>query len=329
MKLSEVINESGLVQEINRICGTTNSIYSIKSKIARLNNALDRYFTIAFSVDRRGSFDDINNTNAPIETQTLITATNKYKFSAFTNEIQNILRMSVLNGSGLEVPLVHETIDDITNFGEQYKTTVAGTPQYWTRFGDYIYLRPCPLTGNFTAALGLKAYVERTSTKFNFQSFTVTLATPAVFTSVGHGLSIGDTVVLETDGALYTGLTADTVQYFVVASGFTVDVFQLSLTLGGTAVNTSGSQSGNHTFVKTSKTPGILSNHHIYLARHASIPFLIEKQLSQLQGIMKLVGSDNPQDPYFGGDELSIKRYFANREKDIDLIIKPEIIESI
>ena len=42
MKLSEVINESGPVQEINRICGTTNNIYSIKSKIARLNNALDR-----------------------------------------------------------------------------------------------------------------------------------------------------------------------------------------------------------------------------------------------------------------------------------------------
>jgi hypothetical protein len=331
MKLSEVINESGLIEEMNRICGTTNNIYSKKSKIARLNNALDRYFSIAFSADRRGSFDDINNTSAPIESQTLVTATNKYKFSAFTNEIQNVLRMSVLNGQGLEVPLKHEVMDDIINFGEQYKTTVTGTPEYWTRLGDYVYLRPCPLTGNFTAALGLKAYVERTSTKFDFNTITsISNGANALITApVVHGLVAGDTVIFETDGALPTGLTADTVQYFVIAAGLTTVAFEVSTTLGGAAVTTSSAGSGNHTFVKTSKVPGIPSIHHTYLARHASIPFLMEKSLPQLNSILKLVGSDNPQDPFYGGDELAIKKHFANREKDIDLVIEPEVIESV
>lgn len=321
MKLSEKIQESGLTEEINRICSTSNAIYSIKAKVSRLNNALDRYFHLAFKADRRGSFDDINQSASPIETQTLVTATNKYKFSAFTNEIQNVLRMAVLNGAGLEVPLTHEVMDDITNFGEQYKTSVTGTPQFWTRFGDFVYLRPCPLTGNFTAALGLKAYVERTSTKFEFLPvITISNGASALVTAAAvHGLSAGDTVVFETDGALPTGLTADTVQYFVIAAGLTTTAFEVSTTLGGSAVTTSSGGSGNHTYIKTSKVPGIPSIHHEYLARHASLPFLIEKKSEIKNDIAQLIIQD----------EGSITQYFANREKDLENVLEAEVIESI
>ena len=310
MKLSEKTNESGLVEEVNRICGTTNSIYSLKAKIARLNDALNRYIYLVFCVDRKGSFDDSNNLTAPIETQTLVTATNSYKFSAFTNEVLNMLRLAVLDGAGKEVTLKHETLDDINEIGEfanLYSTDVTGTPTHWTRLGDFIYVRPCPLTGNFTASGGLRAYVERTNTRFEFIPVTVTIASPGVFSATAHGLVAGDTVVLETDGALPTGLTADTVQYFVISTGLTADAFRVSLTLGGTVINTSGSQSGNHTFVKTSKQPGIPSIHHPYLARHASIPFLIEKTLPQLGGVLGQVQLD----------EESIKKHFASREKDL------------
>lgn len=309
MKLSEKINESGLCEEINRICGTTNNIYSLKAKIARLNDALNRYFSIAFLEGRRGSFDDVNQSLAPIETQTLVTATNKYKFSSFTNEVLNILKLAVLDGAGTEITLTHEILDDVDTFGTMYLTTSTGTPTHWTRLGDFIYLRPTPLTGNFTASGGLRAYVERTATKFDFVSFTVTIASPGVFTSVAHGLIAGDTVVLETDGALPTGLTADTVQYFVISAGLTVDVFRLSLTLGGTVIDTSGSQSGNHTFVKTSKVAGIPTIHHPYLARHASIPFLTEKMLPQLNGVLGQVQQD----------EMAIKTHFGQREKDLPM----------
>lgn len=78
-------------------------------------------------------------------------------------------------------------------------------------------------------------------------TFTVTSATPAVFTSVAHGLIVGDRVILSTTGSLYTGLAILTT-YYVITAGYTADAFELSLTLGGTAVNTSGAQSGVHTF---------------------------------------------------------------------------------
>jgi hypothetical protein len=85
-------------------------------------------------------------------------------------------------------------------------------------------------------------------------TFTVTIATPAVFTVTGHGLNNGDVVVLTTTGALPTGLTASATtatQYFVVNAS--TDTFNLSTTLGGAAIATSGSQSGTHTIHSQAK----------------------------------------------------------------------------
>ncbi len=74
-------------------------------------------------------------------------------------------------------------------------------------------------------------------------SVTITLASPGVLTSAAN-LSNGDAILLNTTGALPTGLTPGTVYYVVNASGST---FNLSATYGGAAINTSGSQSGTHT----------------------------------------------------------------------------------
>lgn len=79
-----------------------------------------------------------------------------------------------------------------------------------------------------------------------FGTVTVTIASPAVFSFTAHGLNAGDQVVFTTTGALPTGLTAGTV-YYVIAAGLTANAFEVSATPGGSAVNTSVSQSGTHT----------------------------------------------------------------------------------
>jgi hypothetical protein len=76
--------------------------------------------------------------------------------------------------------------------------------------------------------------------------FTVTIASPGVFTLTAHGLSVGSAIKLTTTSALPTGLSAGVV-YYVIAAGFGANSFQVSLTPGGAAVNTSVSQSGTHT----------------------------------------------------------------------------------
>ena len=78
-------------------------------------------------------------------------------------------------------------------------------------------------------------------------TFTVTIASPGVVTATAHGLVDNDRVELFTTQAdLPTGLTIG-VSYHVVNSDL-ANTFQLSLTQGGAAINTSGSQSGTHSF---------------------------------------------------------------------------------
>ena len=75
--------------------------------------------------------------------------------------------------------------------------------------------------------------------------FTVTVASPAVVTS-SISLANGSPVILTSSGypsALPTGLTSGTTYYVINSTGST---FNLSATVGGAAINTTGTQSGTH-----------------------------------------------------------------------------------
>jgi len=89
----------------------------------------------------------------------------------------------------------------------------------------------------------------------NFESLTATMTidTPAVVilgdgdgNLLTHGLVAGDKFYFTTTGALPTGVSADKV-YYVISAGLTSTAFEFSATLGGSAINTSGSESGVHT----------------------------------------------------------------------------------
>lgn len=90
--------------------------------------------------------------------------------------------------------------------------------------------------------------------RYYFTTFTVTVADPAVFTATEHELYQDDEIELETTGALPTGLTASTATtrttYYVLRNGLTANTFQLSASLRGDAITTTGTQSGAHTFLK-------------------------------------------------------------------------------
>lgn len=93
-------------------------------------------------------------------------------------------------------------------------------------------------------------------------TFTVTSASPGVFTKAAHGLAINDTVILYSTGALYTGLTAGRICY--VKTVPTADTFTLSLTSGGAAINTSGSQSGTHYYTSNGPVGIYIADNTIY-----------------------------------------------------------------
>lgn len=106
------------------------------------------------------------------------------------------------------------------------------------------------ISGSPPTALGIFiSDVDRTLVAYGAHSgyastVTITIASPGVITWTAHGHSNGTGVVFTTTGALPTGLTAGVTYYIVNAS---TNTFQVAATVGGTAINTSGSQSGTHT----------------------------------------------------------------------------------
>jgi Mg-chelatase subunit ChlD len=102
--------------------------------------------------------------------------------------------------------------------------------------GSYSYNNYLPDAGDASAMCG--------------NTFTVTKASPAVFTRANHGLAAGDQVIFSTTGTLYSGLSKTT-RYYVLSSGLTTNNFRVSTSKNGSAVNTSGSQSGTHFIANT------------------------------------------------------------------------------
>ena len=310
MELSSPVYDGGLIEEITRITEAPVTVYSNKARIARLNQALDKYWALASDSAPRGTFDDVNNTGIPVETQSLVAGTNAYKIGSFTNEVLQILKLSILDEDAKEADICREEFRDVYDFNELYSTDTAdrGTPQYWAKMGDYIYLRPCP---DYAEADGLRAYVNRELSKFAWVTCTATVATDKI-NATAHGLSDNDAVIFETDGTIIGGITADTTVYYVVNKAD--DTFEVSTVIGGTKVTITDAQAtSNHKFTEVSKIPGIPVIHHDYLARQASLPFLIEKKLPQLSSIAQLILKD----------EHNVSLYWQNRGKELKTIIRP------
>jgi hypothetical protein len=69
----------------------------------------------------------------------------------------------------------------------------------------------------------------------------VTIATPGVFTSATHELKVGDAIIFTSIGTI-TGITVNTI-YYITATSFAATTFTVATTLGGTAIQITGSTS--------------------------------------------------------------------------------------
>jgi len=109
-------------------------------------------------------------------------------------------------------------------------------------------------TSYFMRVLG--TYLQKYNTTTNLWenivwggTATITIATPGVITKTAHKFGVDSQVVFSTTGALPTGIVAGTT-YYVISTVLATDSFQISATKGGSAIATSGSQSGVHTVQK-------------------------------------------------------------------------------
>jgi phage-related tail fiber protein len=96
------------------------------------------------------------------------------------------------------------------------------------------------------SAISRATYSALFAAIYKSATVTMTIAAPAVITWNGHSLNANDPVQFTSTGVLPTGFVTAT-NYYVVGASITTNTFQLSATPNGTAITTTGSQSGIHT----------------------------------------------------------------------------------
>lgn len=166
------------VSEVLQICNATTNSYSLANITRRFNGALDRFFTLAFQSDGRWSFDDMNQSTAPIETINLVSGTEKYALDTFTSEIINVLRVEMLDSTGQGVTLHPLDVDLIEYRSLPQYNSVAGTSRWYNKLGKYIYLYPKP---NYNSTNGLTLYFERNKVAMASTDTTKVPGIPSLF----------------------------------------------------------------------------------------------------------------------------------------------------
>lgn len=130
--------------------------------------------------------------------------------------------------NGLNVKDLGGAFSGTSNDSLAFQRTYNATPQWGTINIPY---------GGTSADVFSPAYTA-----------TITIASPGVITAVGMNPVPNQGVIFSTTGALPTGLVAGTTYYAVPASiNSTNGTFQVAATANGSAINTSGAQSGTQT----------------------------------------------------------------------------------
>ena len=118
--------------------------------------------------------------------------------------------------------------------GTPVRFTATTLPTGITAGTTYYVINEGLTTGVFKVSATLNGSAVNLGTQVTAGTLTVN-STADTFTATAHGLTAG-TIVQFGGTPVPTGITAGT-NYFVVAGGLTSDVFKVSTTLGGTAVN--------------------------------------------------------------------------------------------
>jgi hypothetical protein len=128
------------------------------------------------------------------------------------------------------------------NLGQTYTSgiTVGMEINAGNRWGNYASPPTVLGSGRQQAGLFLVPDVLPALDGTNAIACTISVASPAVVTLTAHGLIANQGVVFGGGGTIPTGITAGTT-YYVSATGLATDTFQISATIGGASVNTTGS----------------------------------------------------------------------------------------
>ena len=127
------------------------------------------------------------------------------------------------------------------------------------------------------------------------QTCTISNASPGVISATAHGKSIGDVVYFATSSALPSPLLP-MFPYYILASGFTANSFQIGLTGSTAAINTTTAGSGTHTLISASSLTHSfgMADMNVYGGTVANVQCLIAESTVGAEWDNVLVEPGNP-----------------------------------
>lgn len=178
MQFSDSSTKLGMIQEVDDLCGGTNSTtYPTAAKVRRLNSATEILELLALMADGTWQFDDTNYGSQPSGVQTMVAGTIEY---AFDSTLLFFERAEVKDINGNWQPLTQLDEMSIPGAIQQYQTVTGIPTQIYLR-GGYMGILPGPSASYVTLTAGLKVYFKRQASLFSASDTTKTSAIASPF----------------------------------------------------------------------------------------------------------------------------------------------------
>lgn len=160
---------------------TNSTSFSDSDIVIGINNKQERVESLILQSDGRWQFEDTNQTDLPIATTGLVTDQQDY---ALPDTDLEITRMEVLDTSGNWNKLQPIDEGDIYNQSLTDFLKTSGTPIYYDKLGNSLFLYPKP---SYTQLASLKVYFKRGPVAITTASLTASTAKPG-FNTMFHEL---------------------------------------------------------------------------------------------------------------------------------------------
>lgn len=182
IQFSDTTNKKGIVQKIDRLCGTVNAAagsYPLLDKTVDVNFALANYFMIATKASGRWQVDDTNHTDYPIIYGDIVTSQQDYSFTVDEdgNQILDIFKIRVKYPDGTWKTLKQRDLISYPEDDDWLNSNTTGLPTEFDLSANGIFLNAIP---NYSLADALEIYVARTGSYFVSTDTTKTAGIPDI-----------------------------------------------------------------------------------------------------------------------------------------------------
>lgn len=177
MYINDAAGGQGVYQEVDDLCDSDSSSYTIISKTRRANNALFEMELMILMADGTWQFDDANYANQPSGVQSAVDGQQEYTYDATLLFIERV-EILMLDGKTWQRL---DPMNEITTPMTQTDFAIAATPSAYYKRGNKFGFNSLPKATNMTLASGIKVFFKRLGAAILTTDTTLVPGIPVVF----------------------------------------------------------------------------------------------------------------------------------------------------